>query len=226
QGLNLEDGTRVSARMVEAVRQTRPDLKLTWVERNRDAAEAILALGAPVHVRVGEDERVIKTPAELPCEYFRLTQVHLADVKNPLGEVLPRLSRLTDRKFDGLESIDLSGTDVRDNDLATLASLPSLKSLSFARTKITDSGMVHLRNLKSLYTLDVSDCDFKGAGLAHLKELKLEKLSLASSRLNTVGLGYLRPLVTLRALDLTGVKADPSDLEALRKALPNCRVKN
>jgi hypothetical protein len=131
-----------------------------------------------------------------------------------------------------LETLDLSGTKVSDDDLRHLMKLGRLRDLNLWETGVTGSGLVHLGalvrleklNLGSTKITDESLRSLKGfaglrclelartgigdAGLAHLLELpRLETLKLAETRITDAGLGRLKDLKNLSSLtlDKTGV---------------------
>ncbi len=68
--------TRISAKGIASLRAALPKVYISWSEPNRSAAEAVCALGGTVHVRADgrADDRLVKTAAELPGEYFRVTR--------------------------------------------------------------------------------------------------------------------------------------------------------
>lgn len=77
-----------------------------------------------------------------------------------------------------LESLDLAGTGVTDDGLATLIGLQRLKTLNLTSTRITNDGLVNLRKLSRLKTLSLSGFR-KGLsqdGLTHLQGSSIEQL--------------------------------------------------
>jgi Leucine-rich repeat (LRR) protein/tRNA A-37 threonylcarbamoyl transferase component Bud32 len=249
--LNLQ-GTRVSRKKVEALRKMLPNLSsdhLLWWEPNRKAAEAVLALGGTVHIRRrgDADDRLVKDRAELPDDYFQLTQASLAGVKKADPGLLPKLAALSDPEFDHFVALDLSDS------IAGNANLPGLnrglEELSLARTQVDDLGLEGLKGMTKLRRLVFDGSAIRGTGLAHLKELPalaelhldcptiadlslplvgdlkhLEKLSLRSSGVTDEGLKSLHGLSGLQELDLTETKVTAEGVAALQKALPKCRI--
>lgn len=82
----------------------------------------------------------------------------------PLLDHLPSLPRL--------ETLDLGGSYVVDNDLSQVAVLPSLKSLGIQGSYVTDAGLARLAPLTSLEELAIDDDVLSAAGLKSLLALK------------------------------------------------------
>ena len=107
---------RVSAKGFANLKSVLPGVHLAWSERNRTAAEAVLAAGGKVSIRSKgqQDDRPVKVVDELPAEYFQVTQVSLAGVPNLPEDVLWKLSSLNDPDFDHLDVLDVSGQARQD----------------------------------------------------------------------------------------------------------------
>ena len=134
----------------------------------------------------------------------------------PIGKSLGLAARLP-----GLETVDLTGCDVSDNDLAELRGAKRLKRLrlnlmgSFFTMgawrqaqgrdpDLCDSGLTHLENLTGLETLsfDGRSCA-NDAGFAHFAKLtSLRSLNLVGSSVTGLGLSKLNCQDTLEELDL------------------------
>lgn len=71
-----------------------------------------------------------------------------------------------------LQEIDLSDSNVTDNDLESLRALTGLNALSLGRTYISDNGLKPLSLLHNLQTLDLSASRIKGLGFRHIGLLK------------------------------------------------------
>jgi hypothetical protein len=77
--------------------------------------------------------------------------------------------------MDHLAELDLNGTQITDQGLAIIATLPLLKKLRIARTKITDEGFrLHLYPKESLMSLDLTGTDVKGKTKRDWKKQKPE----------------------------------------------------
>ncbi len=97
-------------------------------------------------------------------------------------------------------------------------------------SKITDKSIAAMASLKQLRQIVIEDCSLvTDNGLKSLqsypalRELILKKGTQLSSR----GLQYLASLKNLQLLYISNwSKIKPRDLDELRKALPNCIIKN
>src|SRR5262249_48878776 len=145
-------GTRVSAKGIADLKNAFPKIQVPWTEPNRDAAEAVLALGGSVDVHPeGGNECLVRAAADLPAEYFRVTRVRVRGTGKPLGDLALKLSALTDPTFDDLQVLDLSGTATTNDDLLNhLGKLTKLTKLSLARTKVTAASLTNLKSLPAL----------------------------------------------------------------------------
>ncbi|HUT25704.1 MAG TPA: P-loop NTPase fold protein, partial [Sumerlaeia bacterium] len=111
---------------------------------------------------------------------------------------------LTHDRLAGVTTIDLSGKEIHDADLAHLKELKSLTDLYLSDTPVTDAGVAHLKELESLMTLSLVDTQVTDAGLAHLKELKsLTTLALSRTQVTDAGLAHLKKLRSLTGLYLS-----------------------
>ena len=61
-----------------------------------------------------------------------------------------------------IEWINLSGTEITDDDLSKLIVFPNLRRLRLERTQITDAGLIHLEKMHSLTFIRLP---FSGKGL-------------------------------------------------------------
>jgi Leucine Rich Repeat (LRR) protein len=105
-------------------------------------------------------------------------------------------------ELDGLRELDLSGSAVTDAGLGLLAGAGahSLTALTLWDTHVTDAALCHLQELPSLVELDLGATAITDQGLADLAVLPLRWLSLRDTLVSVEG------------------------LQALREALPGCRV--
>jgi Leucine-rich repeat (LRR) protein len=119
----------------------------------------------------------------------------------------------------------LDGTRVGDAGLAQLQGAPSLTHLDLRGTRVSDAGLRHLKALPTLQHLNLSDTQVSDGGLASLKDLpNLWGVWLRGTSVSDKALPHLRGLTGLKDLDLAGTKVTAAGVEALRKALPGCRV--
>lgn len=146
--------------------------------------------------------------------------------------VLPRLRRLSltgpQATDEGLRQLRLlpslgqlylyRATELSDDALANLASLPHLKVLVIGDSHLSDRGLAHLARVRTLEKLMLSlNGRFTDAGLAHLTGLtSLDLLSVGGCpRVTDAGLVHLKTLKNLEILDLQGTGVTDAGLEHL-----------
>jgi len=71
--------------------------------------------------------------------------------------------------FPILDELDLSGSQVKDFQLANFGNLKSLRSLRLIATDVTDQGLQHLAKIRTLQSLDVSRTRVSNQGIMNLK---------------------------------------------------------
>src|SRR5205085_405016 len=105
---------------------------------DRLAAEFVISLGNPVHIRVGGEERSIAQLADLPKEPFVLTAVFL-----PHSIVTDAdLAKFRDCKH--LNIIDLFDTKVTDAGMVNLKG-KNLTQLQLGQTQVSDMGLANFK---------------------------------------------------------------------------------
>ena len=119
----------------------------------------------------------------------------------------------------GASSLVLSGKGLSSADRNAISTLKNMESLSISDCGISDLGF--LSGLDRLTLLQVSDNavrDLKPlAALGNLKTLYIDN--------NPIGdLSALYGLSNLRTLSMKGIDVTEEQLDALKKALPNCKV--
>ena len=116
-------------------------------------------------------------------------------------------------------SLVLTGTRLRDEDLAQIAELTRMESLGVSDCGIRDISFVS--GFTELTFLQISDNSVASlepiAGMAHLKTLYIDNNPIED-------LTPLYSLGALRTLSMKGIPVTQSQLDALREALPNCSV--
>lgn len=128
------------------------------------------------------------------------------------------LAAIDFEKLSGLKRLNLGGNEI--SDISQLKHLKKLEYLQLINNDISDiTPLKDLTNLKELL-LDIN----KISDVTALKSLtNLEKLSLSSNELTDIS--PLKKLTKLKSLVLVGNYFLPkSEIEALRKALPDCEI--
>jgi Leucine rich repeat len=134
---------------------------------------------------------------------------------------LAELSGLTE-----LRSLDLSNATAL-TDLKPLAKMKHLQSLAAHGSPVTDAGLGGLADLTALRELDLSSTKVTGAGLKALAGLKeLEALNLSNTAVTDEGVKELAGLIRLKSLNLSNTKVTATRVDALKMALPKCKVEH
>ena len=173
----------------------------------------------------------------------QLTALNLAgtDVAGPGLQNLRKLTNLKDldlgglpmrqgalRYIGGLESVQilrLARAKVEDDDLKLLSGMTSLRELVLASTQITGDGLKHLTWMAELERLDLQETFVGDSGLNSLKELlALKSLRLRRTIVSDSGAGQLHGLSRLDFVDLAETKVTRQGVDALQRALPNCKI--
>ena len=104
------------------------------------------------------------------------------------------------RGMSRLDHLNLGRLDLADADLVHLEGLTTLTYLSVSGRRITDAGLAPLAALTNLEWLRITGSPITSAGLVHLGGLRLMKLDLDDTRVES--LEPLKGLTTLRSLSL------------------------
>ena len=138
------------------------------------------------------------------------------------------LESLTD--LSNLNSLFIGDCKHTDEVLEALPELPLLESLVIQDCKgFVDDDLRHLQRLPNLKYLDVvcSTSSLGDVALEHLSQLnRLETLALRTpwKDVTDEGLAKLAGMKSLKQMYVLGHQCSPSQLQRLRKALPNCAI--
>jgi len=101
-----------------------------------------------------------------------------------------------------LESLKLAVAQrITDATLANIAGLTRLRRLDLSWTGVTDRGLIHLRGLRNLEWLNLGAMYVTDAGLVHVAGLtSLKHLELGDARITDNGLAHLKDLTNLEYL--------------------------
>ncbi|HEV3082176.1 MAG TPA: TIGR03067 domain-containing protein, partial [Gemmataceae bacterium] len=163
----------------------------------RKAAEYVLSIGGAI--RANDQERDLKTVAELPRGPFRLTHVFLTANHQVSDAGLANFTGCRD-----LTLLYLGKTKVTDAGLAVFKDCWNLADLELADTKVSDAGLVHFRGCKGLRHLDLDGCvNIGDAGLTSFKDChKLRSLYLFDTHVTNAGLAFLKDCNNLDTVGL------------------------
>jgi serine/threonine protein kinase len=107
----------------------------------------------------------------------------------------------------GIESLDLSRTDLRDAELVHLKGLPALKSLELNGTKIAEDGLKQVGGMTQLVRLKLLMCpQLSDAGFRHLtglQQLQVLGYSSVNKALSGASLESVGKLKMLKELDIS-----------------------
>ncbi|MBL9178036.1 MAG: protein kinase [Verrucomicrobiaceae bacterium] len=139
-----------------------------------------------------------------------------------------------------LRYLQLSGFDLKDDDLAFIRTLPGLTELLLYRLNLSDAFIPHLTGLRGLSRLDINECpSFTGSTLDQLAALpqlssirtwkcpvtdaavpgiaklsKIEALNLEATRITDACLPAIHGMKQIRRLSINSTKITPAGLAA------------
>ncbi len=115
-----------------------------------------------------------------------------------------------------LKVLDLFARPITDRGTAHLATLTNLEYLVLGRTKLTDAGLEALRELTNLKVLNLAFTQVSDSGLKNIAGLEnLEELNLSNTQITDSGLVHLKGLPSLRQLWLDETQITDAGLEHL-----------
>jgi hypothetical protein len=149
----------------------------------------------------------------------RLTYLYMWDASKVTDAGIAHLAGLSN-----LKKIHVSSSQIGDESLKVLGTLPRLEEMSLQGNRFSDRGLAYLEecgNLRELW-VGTGPTSISDAGMPALGRLKnLELLDLQNTRVTSAGLERLIGLTQLKSLYLSGTNADSAKL---RQALPNCKI--
>jgi hypothetical protein len=114
---------------------------------------------------------------------------------------------------------------VKGAELKQLVGLKNLTALYLGRSGVTDLGLKALPGLKDLTTLELAQTKVTAKGMKDLARCeKLTILVLNNTEVTDAGLKELAELKNLTTLGVSSTKVTEKGAEALRKALPKCKI--
>jgi hypothetical protein len=133
----------------------------------------------------------------------------------PMSDYRRRLARLA--KSPWIISLDLSNSDIKDDDLAALASMTQLEYLFLSgNPKLTDAGIAHLAKCTKLRHLDLRETSVTGTGFAALAACQeLRYLGLTGCPVTDEHFLRLPSFPKLETLHLGGTQVTDAGLKRL-----------
>ncbi|MEZ6139854.1 MAG: hypothetical protein R3B84_04705 [Zavarzinella sp.] len=188
---------------------------------NTDISEAgFKALAAKrndLSVLKGEEEPVSEKPEVKILQ--PVDQLPVADVKQILEKYSPRVLRQNNLASGELTSLDFTGANITDLELAHLRGQKELKKLVLNRCqKITDSGIFYLQKLPKLEEISLNDSSVSEGCLQILAKIPtLEAISLGNTEVRGSRINDLLSLQKLHTLDCLVVAEPHAALQNLSK---------
>ncbi|MHC4535368.1 MAG: M56 family metallopeptidase [Planctomycetota bacterium] len=161
----------------------------------------------------------------------KITDEGLAKLKNftRLKSLLIGYTNITDAGLKHLQGLTLleiiwiNSNPITDKGLAYLSGMKNLKTLFASRTKITDAGLTHLKGLRIFRHLNTSGIG--DGGIQHLSKLPaLEMLQIHDAEVTKASVPYFKKMGLIKEVLLSGDRIDDDLLDALRTALPGCKI--
>lgn len=148
-----------------------------------------------------------------------LTGLHLDSnqITDAGMQYLPQLKDLT--------FLTLHSNQITDAGLRNLPQLENLALITLQSDQITDHGLQHLSERKGLVSLSIDSSRITDDGLQYFAGLnQLQSISLTSPHLTAPGLATLWDSESLKYLTISSSAVSPSELDALRIALPSVEI--
>lgn len=125
-------------------------------------------------------------------------------------------SGLKNLRCRNLTTLWLSGAEITDGGITSLASFPKLKEIFLEDTKVTDAVIPTLAKMSSLESVGLASCAITDKGLLALAPLrKLQRLELDSTPISDSGIAVVRNFGNLRHLDLEKTRVSDKCLALL-----------
>jgi hypothetical protein len=137
------------------------------------------------------------------------------------------------KSLPNLEKLTFAGSTAGDAALESIGRLTQLKEFRTWHTAQTQAGNVHLIKLpltalrigQRLPNGKASPVSFDESSMETLAQIKtLESLELTEARLSAKIIPHLQALPKLTKLKIETVDISAADVEAIKAALPNCKV--
>ena len=129
-----------------------------------------------------------------------------------------------------IKTLYLEQTDVSDNGMRHVVTLPNLRQLIIYAGQMSDEGLALLKGNQSITSLELYQLRITDDALRVLTEMpNLRSLTVSSEarldpRLTDAGLANLKDLQNLDKLVISGDWASDGAIDELRSALPDCKI--
>lgn len=173
-------------------------VQVNRASRQRAAVEHILGLGGSVtyHHMYDSSGKYIPNAAGPGPEWLR--------------------GLIGDEYFDSVKEVTLRDTELADDTMQRLSSLPQLTAIILDKSNVTDQGLSYLAHLERLESLHLKSTSITDAGLRHLGQLSsLNELWLDGTGVTDASLPVLISLPSLKQVRLVGTEITESGVAQL-----------
>lgn len=152
--------------------------KVERARRNREAIEAIDAVGGTYGVRIQGSKAFLKMAKRLGCDertFYDVRRLSLGptnrgyDPRNPVGDEELELLAPHIALFTNMETLDLRDPAITNRGIAALPSLPKVKMIYLYGTGVTDGLAGALRKFPALKTLGLTSTRVTAAGVEEIR---------------------------------------------------------
>ena len=116
---------------------------------------------------------------------------------------------------------------IRDRALDILCGLPDLQELSLFGTQISNDGIHFLDSLPDLHTLDVGETNLDDRSVPTICQLsRLRNLGLFDTKISDSGLSDLSGMSDLQSIEIGKTLVTEKGVAQFKLSLPNCIVEH
>lgn len=130
----------------------------------------------------------------------------------------------TTLELPSVRELDISFEPWSNRDLKKLSCLTKLQTLNLAGTFINSDGLASMRWLPYLRQLNLRKTLVHDHGLQHLTGCRLVELDLSQTRITDAGLAFLSTMKDLKKIYLVETNITPEGIGKLRQDLPDCQI--
>lgn len=175
----------------------------------RDMAERVLSLSGSVVIRTSSGDQTVTAPRDLPSGEFTVTSIDLSSKAAVSDDDLLLLGKLS-----RLSRLQLQGTGISDQSMATISQLERLNYLGIGKTKVTDAGVALLGHMEALERLNLQDTKVTSEGIKLLVALpKLNGLYLNETQVDDAAVRHLALMKHLRRVEMCRTRITSAALE-------------
>jgi len=191
-------------------------IKWEWLEEARGSVK--VPAKAKIKLKISTRGAALSSLNDLSCDDLHALDLSHSQVSDT---ALAHLSGLT-----GLRVLELTSTCIGDEGLKAINGLHNLQSLGMSYSRVTSSGLNFLAELKNLREIWLSGTAVDDSGLRSFAAMSLlVQLGLSSTKVTDSGLSHLAQLHNLLRVYLFNTRVSHNGAQALRTAIPGCRVK-